>query len=415
VGGWFGNLESKSAGTIPDPGSNFAAGRGETIDIWGPICTMIGDDPDTPGANITRGFCGTSAATPVVSGVAALIWAANPQLSNHQVWDIMNRHAIKAGSIRRVHAYRAVREALMSTRENAPPAVRILSPAPNASLSQAVPTKFVVDAYDVEDEGSCCVATWTINGALSGSEHSFEGDPLGKKEIQVTITDKGGKKATASVTAVLSNKAPGVKITKAPAGVVTQGLAARFIAGVFDDTSVAALPVSDSPLCGGVVWTSNVDPGLHAAGCDVNIAFKTAGTHILTATVTDKYNATGTDQRTVGVTVAAPSVLAGSILAPADGQSFHDTERIVLRWTAIGVTGVPKTLWTLTDDETGQKQTIATTAVDGMDTFRIGDVFPKLTNNIGFRRFTLALTLTTSSGQAAHPVVTQISLRPVIH
>ncbi len=46
----------------------------------------------------TQTFTGTSAAAPVVSGVAALVWAANPNLNARQVREILNRSAKKLDS-----------------------------------------------------------------------------------------------------------------------------------------------------------------------------------------------------------------------------------------------------------------------------------------------------------------------------
>jgi serine protease len=418
VGGWWENTSSdpakpdKSSGKIANAGSNFASGHGETIDIWGPWTTFVGDVPGQSGKDVVLAFTGTSAATPTVAGVAALIWAANPALTNMQVWDIMNRHAIKAGAIRRVHAYRAVREALMSTRENTPPAVQIVSPGPSASLSQAQPTEFRAAMYDVEDQDDCCLATWTIDGKLSGATHSFAQDALGAKVITVTIHDKGGKSATATVTAQLVNFAPTITIANWPQGTVAQGLPIPFEARVSDDTTVAPIPTSGSALCAAVVWTSDLDPGVLATGCTPAITFKTAGTHVVTATVTDNRGAPGSDMKTVGV-VPAPTALEGSIIAPQEHSSFESTAAIVLSWASKNVVGTPQTHWSLTWNATGEKRAIATKVVGGVETFRIEEVFPEITAAIDSQPLTLRLT--SSSGQVSAPSFVGILQRPLIH
>jgi serine protease len=58
------------------PSSNYG---GDELDIWGPGSVWVGGDY---GDNAPHMFTGTSAASPFVAGVAALIWAANPGLDN---------------------------------------------------------------------------------------------------------------------------------------------------------------------------------------------------------------------------------------------------------------------------------------------------------------------------------------------
>lgn len=62
---------------------------GERVDIYAPGTTILSDFP----TNITAFCSGTSMATPIVSGVASLVWGVNPDLSAEQVRDIIVKSA----------------------------------------------------------------------------------------------------------------------------------------------------------------------------------------------------------------------------------------------------------------------------------------------------------------------------------
>jgi serine protease len=399
VGGWRDD-GSPEDGKVPDPGSNFSTGGGEVIDIWGPWCARVGDDLTTQGAEVFTRKCGTSFATPVVAGVAALIWAANPALSNDQVWDLMNKHAIQGGPlVRRVHAFRAVREALMSTGVNSKPWAAILG---NATLSQAGTTSMSVSAYDVEDE-TCCAASWTLNGQPAGSggvfKHDFGADPLGTKAIEVVITDSGGKTATAFMTATLSNAPPTVKITDGPTTSVPQGMQTGFRAVVLDDTLGLDLP--DSGACPSLTWTSSNDPGVLGTGCEPVIAFGSPGGRTVTATATDKRGAKGTASWIVNVVTLPSSQLVASIVSPKSDFGFPFDHAIAPQAQVLQASGRVTTSWTLTSHSTGNTRTIQLKEINGAQAFTLGEVFPELRFLQAQQSYTLAVRLTTRSGQIA--------------
>ncbi|HEX5497288.1 MAG TPA: S8 family serine peptidase [Mycobacteriales bacterium] len=54
--------------------------------------------PDTPGAGCQTGFLGTSAATPHVTGAAALVKSANPSFDAAQIENYLERHATPTGT-----------------------------------------------------------------------------------------------------------------------------------------------------------------------------------------------------------------------------------------------------------------------------------------------------------------------------
>ncbi|MEA2490314.1 MAG: serine protease [Acidobacteriota bacterium] len=403
VGGWHMNSSPPGAGTIPAqglPGSNFSTGGGEVVDIWGPWCAMVGDDFANPGKLQQR--CGTSFATPIVAGIAALIWAANPALTNNEVWNLMDKYAIVGGPlVRRVHAFRAVREALMTTGINTAPAAKITSSINGGVLSQAAPTTFSVNAYDVEDE-ACCSAVWTINGQPAGTgislSHHFGQDSLGLKTIAVTLTDTGGKTATASVSGTLTNKAPTVSITAAPLANVLTNVIVDLRAQVMDDTNPVSLP--DTSACVNVQWTSSLTPGVIATGCEPSIAFATAGSRIVTATYTDKFGLQGKDSRLVNVIAPPPSKLIGSIVLPNSGALFGASEPIAPQEQALQVEGELSKVWTLTSKSLDETKLVVLKDVNGTPAFTLADAFPSLFLSPHTEQYTLHLLLMTSSGQA---------------
>jgi subtilisin family serine protease len=241
VGGWIGAADSKFPGQTPDAGSNFSSGNGEVVDIFGPMTVNVSDVPgDT---NPVNPVSGTSVASPFVAGVAALIWAGNPSLTSAQVWGLMEKHAIVVVSptFRRVHAFRAVREAILSSGVNNAPAVQISLGGPVGQMK----TKLSAVAYDIEDS-NCCKASWTIDDQPAGSgltvDHDFGKDNLGPKVIKVTVTDNGGKTGSASTTVTLGNKAPTVKLTKVPQQTLSENEPFPFRSEVFDDTIALDLP-----------------------------------------------------------------------------------------------------------------------------------------------------------------------------
>lgn len=66
-----------------------------TTDVTGPFGYTLGDYTD--GTVIGDGFNGTSASAPIVAGVAALVVAANPELTPDQVYAILTSTADKVG------------------------------------------------------------------------------------------------------------------------------------------------------------------------------------------------------------------------------------------------------------------------------------------------------------------------------
>lgn len=89
-----------SATSTPGPGLLISA-PGEAIwttDRRGGAGYSDGREPDNPDANYTQAFAGTSAATPIVSGVVALMLDANPRLGWRDVQEILALSARRVGS-----------------------------------------------------------------------------------------------------------------------------------------------------------------------------------------------------------------------------------------------------------------------------------------------------------------------------
>lgn len=112
------------------------------VDLFGPGTVWVGGDPFDPEPHAASG---TSVAAPFVAGVAALVMAANPALSNDAVEQILVQTAWPSpdGNVRRyVNAQGAVNQALGGSPVCTPPA--ILTSTPDHSTTPCLENVFTV-------------------------------------------------------------------------------------------------------------------------------------------------------------------------------------------------------------------------------------------------------------------------------
>lgn len=151
---------------------------GERVDIYAPGTAVLSDFP----TNITAFCSGTSMATPIVSGVASLVWGMNPDLSAEQVRDIIVESANMGDS---------VNDSRIVTREWLTPES---IPIVNAYYAVLLAQNTVGTKMDNE------VETGTVMGFVY--ENVVNGNEESSQEISnatVQITDKAGKEDSVSI------------------------------------------------------------------------------------------------------------------------------------------------------------------------------------------------------------------------
>jgi hypothetical protein len=119
-----------------------------------------------------RSSSGTSLAAPIVAGVAALVFSANPTLTPAEVEGILKDTALDLGPAGRdagfghgrVNAYRAVLAALPPPTDTTPPAVRIAGPAAGARLDRVQRITIIAT-----DDTAVARVELRANGILIGS------------------------------------------------------------------------------------------------------------------------------------------------------------------------------------------------------------------------------------------------------
>jgi hypothetical protein len=205
--------------------SNFGTGGLDpnTVDLWAPGFALVGLDPGDPtyttnpdGAKVVTG---TSIASPQAAGVAALVWAANPSLSEGQLETILSSSAQSPalsggkskGFDQMIDAQEAVRVALGG---DMPPELRIVKPA-GGSFSRGI---VHAEAFAADDLSTPTVI-WFVDGKPvdTGAQadlylHFFG---FGQHELTAVATDSHGWKvpdADDGVTIMLTNDAPNVSI-----------------------------------------------------------------------------------------------------------------------------------------------------------------------------------------------------------
>ena len=212
-----------------DDGSNYGiVDNNKSVEIYGPWCTFAKKRNDAWIDFTMTKVCGTSFATPFVAGVAALVMAANPELSTDDVRNILMDSAhsgmpladrTRAGSSRWVDAFEAVRRALFI--EVKPPAITIEKPDAGKVFGindwvdlRATATDFVGRPLDIVWSGDVAGALGTSG---SGATNTVQLAP-GKHEITATVTDFMGASSNAKVTIELRDSPPELTIVSPQPG-----------------------------------------------------------------------------------------------------------------------------------------------------------------------------------------------------
>lgn len=229
-GGFGGTLGEGASSSIPamslsqEDGQVLVANNlGQTANV---VSTLV--QP----ANGYEAYNGTSMATPHVSGVAALVWSANPSWSNVQIREALQVTAVDLGAAGKdnafgyglVQAQAALNYLGGGTPVNNPPSVTITSPADGTTVSSGASVSFAGSATDAEDGDITNSLVWTsdldgqigtggsFSAILSEGSHTITAvatdseNATGSAVVNVTV-DGGGTGGGDLVASVSTDKA----------------------------------------------------------------------------------------------------------------------------------------------------------------------------------------------------------------
>ncbi len=315
------------------PNSNFGSDpeEGATVDIYGPFQVWVGPDPATPRVHLVGG---TSFSAPFIAGVAALVMAANPDLSVPGVENILfsTAHTNNPDSTvpRRIDAYEAVKAAL----PNAPPEVTVgVDPGESCPgrpdeicASRGVNLTFGASVLDRED-GRNVSLTWAsdIDGDL-GIGRSFVKNDLsfGTHRITATATDTEGVHGYATIIVnILNDQAPVVTINQPiDRAVFTQASDISLAGSSHDQNNPPGFSLSDAE----VSWQLDGSLTEFASGHNATIAagILGPGVHTLRFRGFDGSHS-GTDLISIWIQRFGPPIgqpPSVSITSPPDGAVF---------------------------------------------------------------------------------------------
>ena len=200
VGGLFRNSRAR------DPFSNYGP---EDVDVFAPFHVFVGPDPDHSAPNEAYLAMGTSVASPYAAGVAALIWAANPDLSADDVQDVllrsMNGSPDSTVGRRVIHALDAIRDTL-------PAVINITNPDDGGSVPSHEATEFRATTFN--DGHGIPVIAWTRDGIPFGTGNAVLAQlPPGAHIVRATAAYPDGTTATDVVHIQVVNHPPTVRIS----------------------------------------------------------------------------------------------------------------------------------------------------------------------------------------------------------
>jgi hypothetical protein len=218
-----------------------------------------------------------------------------------------------------------------------PPTVKILSPANGATVTATTSAAFSGSATDTTDGDISARLIWhsNVSGQIGTGASFSKALPAGSHTITATVKDSIGYTTQVgivlTVTAASTNTAPSVTIASPSNGAtVTAGTSVSF-SGTASDTQ-------EGPLTSRLVWRSSVDGQLGTGGT-VSRAL-TAGTHTVTATVTDSGGLT--TQRGITIYAASAPALQTSAMATLSVRGYKDKglQKVDLVWNGLSATQV---------------------------------------------------------------------------
>lgn len=191
------------------PSSDFGSG----VEIYGPLVTF-----SSPGnTDSVQLFTGTSAASPFVAGVGALVRAADPSLDPAEVVDILIRTAKRRPDPTQpgltnliVDAHEAVATTLLESGVE-PLTAEILRPDPGERISAGnVSATLLADTFSLFD--GLPEVTWLsdVEGDLGPGSHIFR--EFGPQTITMTARDSRGNEVTDTVRIEVVDTPPVVTI-----------------------------------------------------------------------------------------------------------------------------------------------------------------------------------------------------------
>ncbi len=206
---------------------------------------------------------------------------------------------------------------------NAAPTVVIVTPAAGTVVAPGNPVLLAAVALDTEDGDLGPTVAWTADEVMPlgrGTPLAVSSLTSGTHTLTATVTDGGGRQASAEVVVVVN--APPVLTITAPASPlpVDPGGPLTLAALVTD--------LEDGDLAPAIAWSSNLDGALGTGGT-VTVTTLRSGTHVVAAEVADSGGRTAT--ASVTVVVDAPPVVAitaptpGAVAAPGTIVTFAGT------------------------------------------------------------------------------------------
>jgi hypothetical protein len=210
--------------------------------------------------------------------------------------------------------------AVTVTVTDTPPAVSISSPTGADSFRTSDDVRLAASASDVEDGDLSASVVWSssLDGILGVGRTLTKKLSMGSHTVTASVRDAAGMTRTATVTVVVADTPPSVGIQSPADGAV-------FTAGAPISFRGTANDFDEGDLSGSIVWASNA-VGRIGTG-DAFTTTLSAGTHVITASVTDANGSTTASTVAISVGSAAPTI---SLQSPADGASYRTIDDVPL-------------------------------------------------------------------------------------
>ncbi len=293
----------------------------EHVDIFAPYTLYVGPDPDNTG-NIVRKVNGTSFSSPFTAGVAAMIWAADPELSADEVLEILYDTAHSSND-ERVNRYVNALGAVQTAIGNAAPVITVFG---GTDITRQLNHEITLSAQvtDFEDGNNCCDITWesSVDGDLgTGNSITHAFTTVGTRTITLRSTDADGATGAEVITLTIENTAPSVTITRPTPGETVFAGSPVILRGTAFDTNEPDQDIA----CSSMTWRSSLagDDEFPLTGCETEATFSTLGLRTVSLTATDPQGLSTTESVTV-VVVEPPNNLppAVSVTSPENGMDI---------------------------------------------------------------------------------------------